>query len=87
MAAADFWSNRERAQGEVEEVSRLRGLINPMQELERDVDDFEALQQLAAEEADPAARAAAEKEIATEHARAREETRGVRAAAISFRRK
>ena len=69
MAAADFWSNRERAQGEVEEVSRLRGLINPMQELQRAFDDFEALQQLAAEEADPVARAAAEKEIATEHAR------------------
>ena len=68
MAAADFWSNRERAQGEVEEVSRLRGLINPLGELERAVDDFEALQQLAAEEADPAARAAAEKEIAAEHA-------------------
>ena len=68
MAAADFWSNRERAQGEVEEVSRLRGLINPLQELERAVDDFEALQQLAAEESEPAARAAAEKEIATEHA-------------------
>ena len=68
MAAPDFWSNRERAQGEVEEVSRLRGLINPLQELERAVDDFEALQQLAAEETDPAARAAAEKEIAAEHA-------------------
>ena len=46
MAATDFWSNRERAQGEVEEVSRLRGLINPLGELERAVDDFEALQQL-----------------------------------------
>ncbi len=68
MASADFWSNRERAQGEVEEVSRLRGLINPMQELQRAFDDFEALQQLAEEEADPVARAAAEKEIATEHA-------------------
>jgi peptide chain release factor 2 len=68
MAAADFWSNRERAQGEVEEVSRLRGLINPLRELERAVDDFEALQQLAAEESDPAARTAAEKELATEHA-------------------
>ena len=61
MAAADFWSNRERAQGEVEEVSRLRGLINPMQELQRDIDDFDALQELAAEESDPAARAGAEK--------------------------
>ena len=69
MAAADFWSNRERAQGEVEEVSRLRGLINPMQDLQRAVDDFEALQQLAAEESNPAARAGAEKEIVTEHAR------------------
>jgi peptide chain release factor 2 len=68
MAAADFWSNRERAQGEVEEVSRLRGLINPMQDLQRAFDDFEALQQLAAEETDSSARAAAEKEIATEHA-------------------
>ncbi|MEO8044045.1 MAG: PCRF domain-containing protein, partial [Spartobacteria bacterium] len=67
MAAADFWSNRERAQGDVEEVSRLRGLINPMQELQRAFDDFEALQELAAEESDPAARAAAEMEIATEH--------------------
>src|SRR5450432_4348421 len=69
MAAADFWSNRERAQGEVEEVSRLRGLINPLLELEREAEDFEALRQLAAEESDPAARAAAEKEIATEHER------------------
>ena len=35
MAAADFWSNRERAQSDVEEVSRVRGLINPFRELER----------------------------------------------------
>ncbi|HEY1771131.1 MAG TPA: peptide chain release factor 2 [Chthoniobacterales bacterium] len=69
MAAADFWSNRERAQGEVEEVSRLRGLINPLRELETAVEDFAALQELAAEENDPAARATAEKEVATEHAR------------------
>lgn len=66
MAAPDFWSNRERAQGEVEEVSRLRGLINTMQELERACDDFRALQELAAEESDPAARATAEKELASE---------------------
>ena len=69
MAAADFWSNRERAQGEVEEVSRLKGLINPMAELERVLEDFVALQELAAEETDPAAKAAAEKEIGNEHAR------------------
>ena len=69
MAAADFWSNRERAQADVEEVSRLRSLINPFQELEREIEDFSALQQLAAEESDPAGRAHAEKEVATEHDR------------------
>ncbi|MDQ6625209.1 MAG: peptide chain release factor 2 [Verrucomicrobiota bacterium] len=69
MAAADFWSNRERAQVDVEEVSRVRGLINPFRELERQTDDFEALQQLAAEEEDPAQRASADAEIAAEHAR------------------
>ena len=69
MAAPDFWSNRERAQGDVEEVSRVRSLINPFRELEREMDDFEALQQLAAEETDAAQRSAAESEIATEHAR------------------
>src|SRR5499427_557256 len=69
MAAPDFWSNRERAQTDVEEVSRLRSLINPFQELEREIEDFRALQQLAAEESDPAHRAHAEKEVATEHDR------------------
>jgi peptide chain release factor 2 len=69
MAAADFWSNRERAQTDVEEVSRLRSLISPFQELEREIEDFGALQQLAAEESDPAGRAHAEKEVAIEHDR------------------
>ncbi len=69
MAAADFWSNRERAQADVEEVSRLRGLINPFHELERQADDFEALQQLAAEEEDVVQRGQAEAEIAAEHGR------------------
>ena len=69
MAAPDFWSNRERAQVDVEEVSRLRSLINPFQQLEREIEDFGALQELAAEESDPAHRAQAEKEVATEHDR------------------
>ena len=50
MAAPDFWNNRERAQTDVDEVSRLRSLINPFHELEREIEDFEALHQLAAEE-------------------------------------
>ena len=69
MAAPDFWSNRERAQADVEEVSRLRSLINPFQELEREIEDFGALHELAAEESDPTARANAEMEVATEHDR------------------
>jgi peptide chain release factor 2 len=69
MSAPDFWSNRERAQGDVEEVSRLRSLINPFLELERELEDFSALQQLVAEETDPIARTHAEQEVATEHAR------------------
>jgi len=69
MAASDFWSNRERAQVDVEEVSRLRSLINPFQELEREIEDFGALHELAAEEGDPTARAQAEQEVATEHDR------------------
>jgi peptide chain release factor 2 len=69
MAAPDFWSNRERAQSDVEEVSRLRSLISPFQELEREIEDFNALQQLATEETGATTRAQAEKEVATEHAR------------------
>src|SRR5438105_6671665 len=66
MAAPDFWSNRERAQADVEEVSRLRSLINPFQELEREIEDFGALHELAAEEGEPTARANAERKVATE---------------------
>jgi peptide chain release factor 2 len=69
MAAPDFWSNRERAQVDVEEVSRLRSLINPFQELEREIEDFGALHELAAEENDPATRSRAEKEVTSEHDR------------------
>jgi Protein chain release factor B len=39
-------------------------LINPFQQLEREIEDFSALQELAAEESDPAHRAQAEKEVA-----------------------
>src|SRR3989440_11175446 len=69
MAAPDFWSNRERAQADVEEVSRLRSLISPFQQLQREIEDFSALQELAAEESDPTHRTQAEKEVATERDR------------------
>jgi peptide chain release factor 2 len=69
MAAPDFWNNRERAQAEVQEVSRLRLLINPFRELEREIADFEALEQLATEEKNEVHRAQAEREVAAEHDR------------------
>lgn len=69
MSAGDFWNNRERAQADVEEVSRLKALINPLRELEREIADFDALHQLAAEENETNARAEAEREVAQEHAR------------------
>src|SRR2546421_7756422 len=69
MSAPDFWSNRERAQTDVEEVSRLRSLINPFRELEREIDDFEVLHQLASEEQDEAHRQQAEREVVAEHDR------------------
>jgi len=69
MTAPDFWSNRERAQTDVDQVSRLRSLINPFCELEREVSDFEALQQLASEEKNDTHRLQAEREVAAEHNR------------------
>src|SRR2546423_477641 len=69
MAVPDFWNNRERAQTEVEEVSRLKSLINPLRELEREIADFDALRQLAEEENNAQARAEAEREVSQEHER------------------
>ena len=69
MSAPDFWNHRERAQTDVEAVSRLRSLINPFRTLEREIADFEALQQLAAEEPNETARHEAEKEVSTEYSR------------------
>src|SRR5437773_1076917 len=69
MAGSDFWNNRERAQANVEEVSRLKSLINPVHELEREIADFDALRQLAEEENNAPARAEAEREVSREHER------------------
>jgi len=65
MSAPDFWDHRERAQADVEEVSALRGKIQPMLAAERQVDDFEVLVELAAAEPD---QATAQAEVAREHA-------------------
>jgi peptide chain release factor 2 len=69
MAGSDFWNNRERAQADVEEVSRLKSLINPVHELEREIADFDALRQLAEEENNAPTRAEAEREVSRERER------------------
>ncbi len=69
MSAPDFWDSRERAQVDVEEVSRLKSLIQPFRELESELADFQALQELATEEADGHARLEAERELAAEQRR------------------
>ena len=51
MSAPDFWSQKERAQQLVEEVSALRGKITPFTALERQLADFEVLMELAEAEA------------------------------------
>ena len=58
MSEPDFWSNKERAQSQVEEVSTLRGKVTPVVQLERQLADFEVLLELAEAEADPAQAAA-----------------------------
>lgn len=65
MSEQDFWDNKERAQQQVEEVSTLRNKVNPLVQLERQVDDLEVLIELAAEEED---QAKAAEEVEKEHA-------------------
>ena len=64
MSEPDFWTNKERAQQNVEEVSVLRGRVTPFLALERQTDDLAALIELASEEADSAALSG---EVETEH--------------------
>jgi peptide chain release factor 2 len=67
MTAPDFWDNRERAQRDMAEVSRLRGKIQPMQSLEARLADLDVLRELAAEES-LENRATAEAEVLAEFA-------------------
>jgi peptide chain release factor 2 len=64
MAEPDFWSNKDLAQQRVEEVSSLRGRINPMLEVEQRSGDLEILRDLALEEPDQTQAAA---EVFQEH--------------------
>jgi peptide chain release factor 2 len=64
MSEADFWTNKERAQKNVEEVSSLRGKITPLLALERQIEDLPVLIELAREANDVESAA----EVRKEHA-------------------
>ena len=67
MAAPEFWSNKERAQQQVEEVSAVRNKLNPLLSLERQVADLITLKLLVLEEEDPGAQAAEGAQLVAEH--------------------
>jgi peptide chain release factor 2 len=67
MTASDFWNNKERAQASVEEISALRGKINPLLAVERQVEDLAILKELALGETDPNSQATAGQEVLKEH--------------------
>ena len=66
MASADFWNNRETAQRDVEQVSNLRGKIQPFTALESRAADLEVFKELAAQEP-PASQPAAVAEVQAEY--------------------
>ena len=52
MAEPDFWTNKERAQKHIEEVSQLRGKITPLISLETQIEELPVLIELARESGD-----------------------------------
>ncbi|MEA3209332.1 MAG: peptide chain release factor 2 [Chthoniobacter sp.] len=64
MSEPDFWTNKERAQKHVEEVSVLRGKTAPILALERRIEDLPVLIELAREDGNPQAA----EEVVNEHA-------------------
>jgi peptide chain release factor 2 len=66
MSKPEFWNDKESAQADVEEVSELRGKIQPFLSMESRVADLEVLKELAAQES-PATQAAAISEVRSEY--------------------
>jgi peptide chain release factor 2 len=66
MAEPGFWDNKDKAQADIEKVSRLRGLIEPFRGLETRINDLTVLHEMAAEEAPGDTRNQAEQEVVKE---------------------
>jgi peptide chain release factor 2 len=67
MAEPGFWDNKDKAQADVEKVSRLRGLIEPFRGLETRISDLTVLHEMASEEAPGESRTQAEQEVVKEY--------------------
>ncbi len=70
MGAPDFWNNKEKAQQTMEQVSKLRGTLQPFEALETQVGDLEMIKELVTEETDPASREAAFTDLERDYRRA-----------------
>ena len=66
MAEPGFWDNKDKAQVDIEKVSRLRGLIEPFRALETRINDLSVLHEMATEEPPGEARTQAESEVVKE---------------------
>ena len=66
MAEPGFWDSKDKAQADIEKVSRLRGLIEPFRGLETRINDLAVLHEMASEEPPGDARNQAEQEVVKE---------------------
>ncbi len=53
MTEENFWNNREKAQGFIDEAGVIRNKLEPLQKLEKQLDDFRVMLELG--EAEPVA--------------------------------
>jgi peptide chain release factor 2 len=68
MTADNFWNNREKAQGLMEEANSIRAKIEPLAKSEKQLDDFRVMLELGEAEP-PAAQAQIEQELTRDLAR------------------
>jgi peptide chain release factor 2 len=67
MTAADFWTNKDRAQATIDEATALRATVQPLSALAQKADDLDILRSLAEEEDHAEARLTAFREVAQEY--------------------
>jgi peptide chain release factor 2 len=67
MAEPGFWDNKDRAQADIERVSRLRGFLEPFRGIESRINDLDVLQEMAHEEPTGESRSQAEDEVVKEY--------------------